>query len=237
MTTNSPDGVSTNFEYQGLGAFGLPDPTKYHTFWNDFDKYDAGTSGVHDWLATIVGTTPTAVLNDANNGILLVTLSAADNDYYAAQWNGSNSANVAEIFAFVAGKQSWGKFRFKISDATQSDFAIGLYITDTDPIGGLSDGVYFLKSDGAATVSLVVNASSTATTTSVGTLADDTYVTLGWWYNGVDKIVAYLNDVAVAVSAITNLPTTEIAPSFVIQNGEAVAKILNLDYMLIAQER
>jgi hypothetical protein len=130
------------------------------------------------------------------------------------------------------------KARFKVSVALQNDVMIGLYVTDTDPIGGVTDGVYFRSVDGAATMSLVVEKNSTETTTTAGTLANDTWVTAGFYYDGASKIDIYWNDVRVASSAVTNLPDDEeLAVSFGIQNGEGSAGVLSLDYLLISKQR
>jgi hypothetical protein len=87
-------------------------------------------------------------------------------------------------------------------------------------------------------MSLVVEKNGTETVTTAGTLANDTYVNVGWYYDGGSKIDVFWNDVRVATSATTNLPDDEeLAVSFVIQNGQAVAGVLSLDYLLISKAR
>ena len=58
-------------------------------------------------------------------------------------------------FSFTPGKKAFFKCRFKVSDATQSDVVIGLQVIDTTPLD-VTDGIYFLKPDDAATVNFVV---------------------------------------------------------------------------------
>ena len=86
---------------------------------------------------------------------------------------------------------------------------------------------------------LVVNKDSTATTTSAGTMADDTWTTLGYYYSTKDrKFYIYKDNNLVGTSVNTNAPDDEeIALSFTIQNGEAVAKTMSIDYLVAGKER
>jgi hypothetical protein len=231
--TRFPNGISTNTTAQALAIWGLPDPTRYHTWFDDFDDYLAA-----NWVRTVTGTGTTVVNTGADNGLLLTTNSAADNDAVFYQWSENAAAGAAETWKFIAGKKLWFKSRLKVSDVTESDFVMGLQITDTTPLA-VSDGVFFRKDDGDTNLNFVVSKASTATTTVItGQLANDTFITLGFYYNGVDKISIFINDVAVSSSAITNLPDTEeLTLSFGVQNGEAVAKTMSVDYILVSKER
>jgi hypothetical protein len=231
--TRLPNGVSTNTPDQNLANWGLPDPTRYHTWFDDFDDYLAA-----NWVRTATGTGTTVVNTGADGGLLLTTNSAADNDAVFYQWSENAAAGTAETFKFIAGKKLWFKSRLKVSDVTESDFVMGLQITDTTPLA-VSDGVFFRKDDGDTNLNFVVTKGSTATTTVItGQLANDTFITLGFYYNGVDKISIFINDAAVSSSVITNLPDTEeLTLSFGVQNGEAVAKTMSVDYILVSKER
>ena len=223
--TRYTSGVTTAKPTETLAQFILPDMTKAHVYFNDFDTYTAA-----DWTVTEVGVA-TQALADGDGGLLLVTNAAADDD-------SSFNQKVGESFLMETGKKAWFKAKFQVNDATQSDVVIGLQITDTTPLD-VTDGIFFLKADGAATVDLLVEKDNTATTTaSVATLVDDTDITLGFFYDGVDKIIVFVNDVAVASSVTTNLPDDEaLTVSFGVQNGEAVAKTMTLDYIVAAKER
>jgi hypothetical protein len=191
----------------------------------DFDYYTAG-----DWTVTETDAGATQALTDGDGGLLLITNTAADNDLVALQKKG-------ESFRFASGKELFFEARFKVSDATQSDLAIGLQITDTSPLD-VSDGVFFLKADGSTSVSFLVEKNGTATTTSVATLVSDTFITLGFNYDGGSVLQYCVNGVVTGTSAVTNLPDDEdLTVSFAIQNGEAVAKTMTVDYIFVAKER
>lgn len=199
-----------------------------HRYFNDFDTFNTA-----DWTITTTEAgagSATEALGNEDNGVLVITNDNADNDNDFFQ-------KVGESFKFEVGKELLFASRFKVSDATESDVVIGLQITDTSPLD-VTDGVFFLKADGSTTINLLVEKNNTATTTAVGTLANDTYITLGYLYNGVDRIDAYVNGVYVASSVVTNLPDDEeLTISFGIQNGEAVAKVMTIDFIEVEKAR
>lgn len=229
MTTRYPNGITTASKTESLGEFILPDPTKAHVYFEDFDYFTAG-----DWTITTVeagASAATEALTDADGGVLLITNDSADDD--------SDFFNkVGESFKFESGKKLWFKARFKVSDATQSDFVMGLQITDTTPLD-VSDGVFFQKDDGDASLDFHVEKNGTATSASaVATVADDTYLTVGFYYDGDSSIKYYINDVHTGTSVTTNLPDDEeLTISFGIQNGAAASKTMSVDYILAAKER
>lgn len=138
--------------------------------------------------------------------------------------------------------------RFKVSDATQSDVVLGLQITDTTPLD-VTDGIFFLKADDAATVDFRVEKDNTAATAAAcATLVSDTFIRLGFSYNGRPTVEAgvttYQFQVFVDgvfktyVNATTTAPDDEdLCISFGVQNGEAVAKTMTIDYIFAALER
>ena len=233
--TRFPDGVTTAAKTAPMGAFGLPDPTQWHVFFDDFDTYTAG-----QWTVTRVGTTPTEALTDINGGALLLTVSAADNDSDQLQ-------KVGESFLLASGKKAFFKARFKVSDATQSDFLIGLAVTDTTLLGavdgaGVTDGIFFNKDDGDALLDFNVQKNATTGQTrsaGVATVVSDTFMTVAWYFDGVSEVKCYVDDVQKATldGSSTYLPDTELTVSFAIQNGEAVAKTMTIDYIFAAMER
>jgi hypothetical protein len=221
--TRYPNGISTALRNSPFWAMPVPDPNKAHIYNNDFDHYASG-----DWTTTTTGT-GTVALTDGDGGILLLTNSAANGDALFLDKKG-------ESFTFASGYKLAFRTRLKVSDATLSSWVVGLQITDTTPLA-VSDGVYFLKSTASTTVSLKVMATSVATTSTVGVCADNTYLTLGFYYDGASSIGYYLNDVLIGTSVTTNMPSHTLTVSFGIQNGEAVAKTMSLDSIAVVRER
>ena len=100
-------GVTTATKTSNLGQFGLPDPSSWHVWFDDFDKFTAG-----DWTITTVelgAGSATEAISNADGGVLLVTNAAGDND--------SDFFNYgSETFLFEAGKKIVFKARVKVSD-------------------------------------------------------------------------------------------------------------------------
>lgn len=236
--TRYPSGVGNSAPNSAMGMLPFPDPTKFHTFFDDFDNFEAD-----QWVITTVdgGTDSAQVIavNDADNGVLTVTTNDADDDAENIQWSGDDASGVTETFLFASGKPAWFKARFKLSDATQSDMVIGLCVTDTDVVGGVVDGVFFRKDDGDALLDFVVTKDSAATTaTGIATLADDTWVVAAFYYDGKNSFEAYVDDVKVATSVATNMPDNEdLAITIAVQAGEAAAKTLSVDYVFASKAR
>lgn len=122
---------------------------------------------------------------------------------------------------------------------------MGLGITDTTPLD-TTDGAFFIKADGAATMDFLVEKDNSATTnSSVATISDDTFLTASFRYSpkggssGNGAFEVFIDDAKVATqTTLTNAPDDEdLTISFGIQNGEAVAKTMTIDYILAAVER
>lgn len=231
--TRFPKGVGTTDAQKGLGNLGMPNPSDYISIFEDFNSLATA-----DWVITTVEAGAGSATETATGSLLTITNDAADNDSDFFQWAGGAGA-VSEPFLYVAGKQMFFEARFKVSDATQSDIVMGLQITDTTPLD-VTDGIFFQKDDGDANLDFHVEKNNTATSeTAIATLADDTYVTVGFHYDGINGFDVYVdgNRVKKAV-AVTNAPDDEeLTISFGIQNGEAVAKVLTVDYIFAARER
>jgi hypothetical protein len=207
-----------------------PSDQTYYGYFNDFMTYNSG-----DWTITTTeagtGSATEAVTSSAG-GALLLTNAAGDNDLDFLQLKG-------EAFKLSSSKRAYFSARFKVSDATQSDFVMGLQITDTTPLA-TTDGVFFIKDDGDTNLDLIVEKDSTSTdTTAIHTMVDDTFVTVAWYIDPDASKVWYSINNAEPVSVVnTNLPDNEeLTVSFGIQNGEAVAKTMTIDYINVMIER
>ena len=226
LVTRFPNGLTNVGEDSPFADLAMPAPTLFHTYMEDFDYYTAG-----DWTVTETDAGATQALADGDGGLLLITNTAADNDLVALQKKGNS-------FTFSSGKRLFFEARFKVSDATQSDLVMGLQVTDTTPLA-VANGVFFIKNDGAATVNLVLTKAGTSTTnSSVATMANDTFIRLGFFYDG-SAMTYFVDGVNTGTSVVTNLPlsTTNLTVSFAIQNGEAAAKTMTVDYIFVAKER
>lgn len=229
VVTRFPFGVTNAGQDTAFADLTMSDPTLYHTYFNDFDTYTAG-----DWVVTETDAGATQALTAGDGGWLLITNTAADNDLVALQ-------KTPAAFAFTAGKKTFFSARLKVDNATQCDFVVGLQVVDVTPLD-VTDGVYFLKADDAATLDIICRKDASTGSTSasaIATLADDTFVTLAWYYDGVSKIVYAVNGSVLGSLAATSafLPDALCTVSFALQNGSAAARTMTVDYIFVAEER
>ena len=207
--------------------------TDFFRYFNDFLTYSAG-----DWTITTTeggsGNAAEALSTTLVGGVLVVTNDDADDDSDEFQL-----LPAAGHFRFVAGKKLGMRVRFQVSDATDIDLFFGLAATDTTLIDGTDDLIAITKNDGDAYLDANVGKNGTASTQAeIFEIADDTWYTVEMYYDGDAKIHFFVNEVRVASLPITNAPDDEeLRPSFAVQNGEAAAKILYVDYIDVFQER
>ena len=119
------------------------------------------------------------------------------------------------------------------------DWLVGLHVTDTSPIvSAPSDGVYFRKDDGDTDIDFEVRASSAQVAAAAGiATATTNFVRLDFYFDGVDTIHYFVDEEEKGTIETTSFPTTELAVSFAVQNGEAVAKTLTVDWIGAIKER
>jgi hypothetical protein len=223
----------TNVSKDGpYGQMRAPVPQVMHQYFDDFDTYTAA-----QWTITAVGAGTTA-LTDVDGGAILLTNAAADNDSRFHQ-------KVGESFLPASGKKMFFAIRFAVSDATQSDWVCGLQVTDTTPLD-VTDGMYFMKDDGDTNIDFYVSKDATTgrlTSTAVTTAsAAATFMELAFYFDGARYVTLWKDGVQVytvdlTTTLTTYLPDTELTISFGVQNGEAVAKTMTVDYIFAAKER
>lgn len=184
------------------------------------------------WTVTLVEAgagESTITKPDGSGGTLLLTTDANEDD-------GINMQLTGESFGFSSSQYAtYFGIRLQISDATQSDFLVGLCITDTTLLGGMTDGVYFEKLDGSTSLSCVTEKDSTETQTdSVGTVVADTYMILEFYFNGTS--VEFFVDGTSVASHTTNIVNDElVTPSIHFLAGAAAVKTMTIDWVRAIQ--
>jgi hypothetical protein len=218
--------------------------------WNDqfiqFDDYDHGAiDETLRWTIVKDSGAAAAIVADARSGELsLTSANTTDND-------GASIQGKQEYFSLpsTAGDKLYYETRVKASDVDQMDVLVGLTETfTTNPEAALLSAniIGFLLTDGSAVIAGVTEASDTATTvtldTTLSTLTNDTYVTLGFVAtkansDGNNKVDFYINR-KYAGTSTTNIPTANMKMMAMSVSGDATGqKITTLDYMMGAQDR
>jgi hypothetical protein len=186
------------------------------------------------WLNTILeagaGDSTAALVAGSATGELLFTNAAGDND-------GANVQLLGEAFYFASRYPTYFGCKFQISDATQEDAFAGLCITNATLEAGMTDGLYFRKTDGDTRLYLVAEKDSNETLLACCTMVAATNVIAEYTYlDGV--LTAYINGVPVGTiyDSDINFPDDEyLTPSLAAKNGEAVVKTMNVDWIRVIQ--
>lgn len=231
-------GVTNVTSDKTMGQLIVPDPTSVHMLMDDFNKFIPD-----DWFITRVHTGGTAgaeTVGDADGGELAFYPANADDDSTFFQFKSTaNVSTASEIFTLASGKKLWFKARLKVSDTGDSDFIIGLQSADTTPTTSPVNSILFRSDDGDDYLDFQVYAASVSTLsdTALATLVDNTYFTIGFYFDGVDTLHYFYNDQEVGSSQSFTYPTAEMTLSFGVQNGSATARTMSIDYICCVKER
>lgn len=208
----------------------------YHVWYSDFDKTIDETNEytiVKDSGATV------AIGTDAAQGTCVITSTATtEND-------GGLLMSIQESWKLSAAKPLWFECKVKCNDADQTDLFFGLAkqvatnpentLTDPDRIG-------FQVADGDADILYVGElngAGNTGTTTSTD-LEDDTYVKLGFYWDGVNQVKYFIDrELVASESTATSIPQDEeLAIALFSLSGSATGtRATTIDYVMVVQKR
>jgi hypothetical protein len=224
-------GLSTAYQNEVFYSYPYPDP--FHTgstqalgstsYMNDFNTL-IGTD------YTVSGTSSTFALASGVGGIAVLTPGGTT--------TASASYKAAPSFQFIQGTRFWYVSRFKVSAVAGS---ISYYVGLRNGASA-TDGIWFTKAASTTAISLVstVNSTSTTLVANVATAVADTYVDVGFYYDGTDLLV-YANSVLVARvaaptigSSSTTLTNAVIGQVFEIT--PVATEIMSVDFVGTAQE-
>ena len=244
-----PAGTSNSAPNYVFGNYPKSTPPRLNEYFNDFNTYAAG-----DWTVTATGGGTTA-LTTGNGGNLLLSTAGANNDVQGNEL-------TQPTFAFTTGSQVWFSINVAIGGSvTTSAFMAGL--SNTFATLAPTDGVYFSKPTGAATLNAIIRASSTSTTIALGTMVAATAYTLSFYYDGRatptlyfyttigmsaptaysapyfsggNQVIASASSDPAATNALTNLPTAALTAGLAIKATTAAVRTATVDYILAAEE-
>ena len=251
--TRFPAGVSTQAIGSTLGQFPFPDPTDICLDFHDFNEYVAG-----DWTVTNTTTHQTIGLVAGNGGIISTVggASSVTSDIGAIQANPLNFNIATNTITATAPptQQAWFYTAFKATTAINDQLQVG--VASSIATLAPTDGIYFNKAAGSTSITFVVRKSSSSLaasaystgSTTVATLANATFVRLGWYYDGKGNIDVFVNDakvcsVDVGVSTGTMVSTFPNAVNLGMGFGCKAAATapttadMIVDFMMAAQTR
>lgn len=240
VPTRFPKGVNNQASNNRFRMLQTLDPTKWVTYFNDFAGHDSlPTATDANYTVTKVGTGTVAQANGLGGWSLITNTAGATDSVFIQKLGSAFQWDKTKAMFFAA--------RLKVSDATLSQVIVGLYIQDTTPLDA-TDGLFFYKNTGAATFNFVSSKGSAQDTLACGSFVTDTFKEVAFYYPGklsqVGGVSYYQFEVWIDavlqgyLNVAANVPDTQLISVGVgVQNGEAVAKTLTVDYIYAALER
>jgi len=192
-----------------------------------FVSYDA-TATTGDYLLT-AATAGTAAISTAAPGVLEVDSASSTST------QGATLQRIKSCFLPAANKSIWFEAKIKIVDTFDKvELFVGLSELDTTLIAASANssanhiGWQCVTDDGV--LLFTSEKATTGTTIAAATIAEDTYITLGFVYDGAaDTVQQYINGVAVGSAiATTYIPKVAIYPSFVCQSAGTNDPIMHI---------
>ena len=233
-----PKGVTNAKAESPFGQFLQPDPRLVYGYFNDFFQYAAT-----DWVLTTqeagAGSASEAIASDETGGVLTITNAGGSGDHDNFQLSIDGGTNDSETFLFAVGKKAWFDTRFKSNDSDQVAIFVGLHITNTDPVDTApTDGVWFYITGGNISFQSRKDSAGTSLTNIATMPADDTFVRLSYYWDGVDSFYVYVDGVLVGTASSATIPDNELcAISFGVENSEADTNTMEIDYIGAWMER
>lgn len=204
----------------GLHPCGFVD---IHENWASYNA--AATTG--DYVLT-QATTGTAAISTARSGVLELDSNSTTST------QGATLQRAKAAIVPVAGSKIWAEFEIKVVDTYDKvEVFVGLSELDTTLIASSANssanhiGWEITNDDG---VLLFAGEKAGARgTKSAATIAEDTYIRLGFVVDGVTSIQQYVNGVATGTALATaNVPIVALYPSFVCQSAGTNDPILHI---------
>jgi hypothetical protein len=192
----------------------------------DFGRYDAAaTTG--DYVLT-QATQGTAAISTAAPGVLELDSNSSTST------QGANLQRVKAVFLPAAGKDIWFETTLKIVDTYDKvELFAGLSEVRTAIIASSANasenhiGWHCVTDNGVLLFSAAK--ATVGATKAAATIAEDTYIKLGFRVKGVTEIEQYINGVLTSTNHVTaNIPVLALVPSFVCQSAGTNDPIMHI---------
>lgn len=224
-TIYSPARGSTLWEQAPLLALGL-NPTAHVDIFERWNTYDP-TATTGDYVLT-QATAGTAAISTARGGVLELDSNSTTST------QGATLQRAKAAILPVAGSKIFAEFEVKVVDTFDKvELFVGLSELDTTLIAASANssanhiGWQCVTDNGVLLFS--AEKAGTGATVAAATIAEDTYIKLGFIVDGVTSIQQYINGVAVSDPHVTaNVPIVALYPSFVCQSAGTNDPILHI---------
>jgi hypothetical protein len=221
QNTNLENGVTNRNAADLFGSMAQLDPTRFHSYMEDFDYFTAA-----DW--TLVSTGSTA-LQALDGGVLrLVTGAVATNEESLIKAVGS--------FEILASIPTYFRAKIEVDEATECNINVGL--ADSAALAP-NNCIQFRKDTGDLDLDVLVRSASADVDvdTAVTQIANATSFTVEFYWDGIDRVYYGANGTPLGFLDAATLPAGVLSPTLSVFAGAAGAVTLDLDYLMAATER
>ena len=205
-------------------------------FIDDFLAFDADSKS---WVLTNATSGTGAIDPAAKGGVLLLDSAAATNNQGVQIQLGG--AVGASSFIASANSKIYYEARVKAADigSTTVQIFAGLAEVDTSLFASAANSTAnHVGFEAINTLSLSYvheKAGTRVSDTSAGTIADDTYIKVGFVINGLTSITPFVDGVAGTVQT-ASIPIVALTPTFVCHSSGTTDPILHVDWVACIQQ-
>lgn len=229
-----------------VAQIGIDGQAGIQYYFNHFNRWEGpnAAASAGGFTVTAAGVAAIAVRNGVEDfGVLRCAAAGVAGNNINIQMDG-------EPWRYVAGKRMWCFARIATNDANASDMFFGLGTEHTDFVNAEpADGIFFEKATTGLDFNFHVRQDTTSTSDLLftgGTLADDTFWTLGFQVTDTGDIIPWF-DTGSGLTAGTTVPgsdanipsaTADVLSLFWgVETGAVAASSIDIDWIFVAVER
>lgn len=219
--TNFDNGVNNRNAGDLFGSMAQLDPTRFHSYMEDFDYYTAG-----DW--TLVSTGSLGLHTIDGGGVRLTTGAVATNE--------ESLLKTTPGFEILQGQPTYFRAKIAVDEATECNINVGL--ADSAALAP-NNCIQFRKDTADVDMDVLVRSGSADidVDTAVATIADDVSFTVEFYWDGQDRVYYGMSGTPLGFLDVATLPVGPLTPTLSVFAGAAGAVTLDLDYFFAATER
>ena len=205
-------------------------------FIDDFLAFDADSKS---WVLTNATSGTGAIDPAAKGGVLLLDSAAATNNQ-GVQIQLGGAVGAASFIA-SANSKIYYEARIKAADigSTTVQIFAGLAVVDTTlfatAANSTANHVGFEAINTTSLSYVHEKAGTRVSDTSAGTIADDTYIKVGFLIDGLTSITPFVDGVA-GTKQTASIPIVAMTPSFVCHSSGTTDPILHVDWVACIQQ-
>jgi hypothetical protein len=219
--TNFENGLNNRNASSLFGSMAQLDPSRFHTFMEDFDEFVAA-----QW--TLVTTGATAQIA-ADGGVLQLTTGAVAT-------NEESMIKVPDNFDITQPRPTYFRAKIEVDEATECNINVGL--ADSAALVP-NNCIQFRKDTSDLDLDVLLRSGSADidVALAVASIANATSFTVEFYWDGQDRIYYGANGTPLGFLDASTLPVGPLAPTLSVFAGASGAVALDLDYLFAATER